>query len=137
MVHFSRQILDYGPLIHTWTMRHEAKLRVIKRAARVSNFKNICQTVAKRHQHLLCYYMHSDMLLTKSVKTGPCKLYSVASNPENIQLLLKQNYQLVDESILFTTSFVTYNGITYKPNAFVLYSFDALEPNNTQAAKQL
>lgn len=54
MVHFAEQILNYGPLIHTWTMRHEAKLRIIKRAARVSNYKNVCQTVAKRHQHLSC-----------------------------------------------------------------------------------
>ena len=71
MVHFSRQILNYGPLIHTWTMRYEAKLRVIKRAARVSNFKNVCQTVAKQHQHLLCFYIHSNKLLNKSVKNWP------------------------------------------------------------------
>jgi hypothetical protein len=44
LVHFSRQILDFGPLIQTWTFRHEAKLRIMKRAARVSNFKNVCQT---------------------------------------------------------------------------------------------
>ena len=38
MVHFPEQMLRYGPLIHSWTMRHEAKLRVMKRAAKVSNF---------------------------------------------------------------------------------------------------
>lgn len=128
MVHFPQQILCYGPLIHTWTMRHEAKLRVIKRAARVSNFKNVCQTVAKRHQHLLCFYIHSNMFLTKTVKTGPCKLHSLTVHPENVQLLLKEHYELVEESILFSSSFVTYNGITFKPNAFIQFSFDALEP---------
>ena len=38
MIHYPQQILKYGPLINTWTMRYEAKLRVIKRASRVSNF---------------------------------------------------------------------------------------------------
>ena len=128
MVHFSRQILSYGPLVHTWTMRHEAKLRVIKRAARVSNFKNVCQTVAKRHQHLLSYYIHSNMLLTKSIKSGRSKLYSIMAQPPCVQLLLKQKYKLGEESILFALSFITYNGITFKPNAFILYSFDVLEP---------
>ena len=79
MIHFPQQILKYGPLIHTWTMRHEAKLRIIKRAARVSNFKNVCQTVAKRHQHLLCFYINSNMLFTASYKSGPCKPHSVST----------------------------------------------------------
>lgn len=128
MIHFPQQILDYGPLIHTWTMRHEAKLRIIKRAARVSNFKNVCQTVAKRHQHLLSFYIHSNMLLTKPVITGPCKPHSTTAYPENVQLLFKEEHQLVQESIVFTSSFVSYNGITFKPNAFVLFKFDVLEP---------
>lgn len=47
MVHYPRQILSYGPLIYSWTMRHEAKLSVIKRASSHGNFKNICYTIAK------------------------------------------------------------------------------------------
>jgi hypothetical protein len=65
-MHFMiQQMINFGPLIYTWTMRHEAKLRVIKRAARISNFKNVCQTVAKRHQHLLCYYIQICFLLNQ------------------------------------------------------------------------
>lgn len=103
-------------------MRHEAKLRVIKRAARVSNFKNICRSVAKRHQHLLCYYIHTSMLLSNNTKTGPCKLTSINAYPVSIQL---QQYQLVEESVVYTTSFVTYKGITYK---LILYSYNVLNP---------
>ena len=44
MVHYPSQILKYGPLVCTWTMRHEAKLNVIKRSAYHGNFKNICYT---------------------------------------------------------------------------------------------
>jgi hypothetical protein len=129
MVHLAEQILNYGPLIHTWTMRHEAKLRVIKRAARVSNYKNVCQTVAKRHQHLLCWYMHSDSLIADSLQTGPCKPHSISIHPERIQSLLKERYRIVEESVTHTTSFATYNGITFKPDAFIILSCDnTLEP---------
>ena len=41
MVHYPGQIFRFGPLIQAWTMRHEAKLRIIKRAARASNYKNV------------------------------------------------------------------------------------------------
>lgn len=34
MLHYPAQIEKYGPLIHTWTMRNEAKLSFIKQASR-------------------------------------------------------------------------------------------------------
>jgi hypothetical protein len=46
----------------------------------------------------------------------------------NIQLLLAQQYHLQEESVVLNTSFVTYNGITFKPNAIVLFSFDVVYP---------
>ncbi len=58
MLHYPRQILFYGPLICTWTMRHEARLSVIKRASSHGNFKNICFTIAKRSMHALCYHLN-------------------------------------------------------------------------------
>ena len=128
MVHFPSQILNFGPLVHAWTMRHEAKLRIIKRAARVSNYKNVCQTVARRHQHLLCFYMHSN-LLGKAMKIGPCKALLFTSQSKYLQLLLTQQYELTNQSHLCTTSYVTYNGITFKTNAFVLLSYDVLSPH--------
>ena len=57
MVHYPSQILRYGPLVYSWTMRHEAKLQTIKRAAKHGNFKNISYTIAKRTQHALCYFL--------------------------------------------------------------------------------
>ena len=128
MVHYPQQILNYGPLIYAWTMRHEAKLRIIKRAVRVSNFKNVCQSVAKRHQHLLSFYIHSNRLLGKGIETGPCKELSFSAFPLNIQSLLTTNYQLTNESMLYSSTFVTYNGTTLKPNAYVLWEYDALSP---------
>ena len=71
-------------------MRHEAKLRVIKRAARVSNFKDVCKTVAQHHQHLLCFYIHSHLLIGHVIKTGLCKPFHASIQPETLQLLLDE-----------------------------------------------
>ena len=60
MVHYPSQMMQFGPLIHTWTMRHEAMLSIIKRASH-GNFKNVSLTVAKRHQHLLCYHLNCGL----------------------------------------------------------------------------
>ncbi len=128
MIHFARQILKFGPLIQTWTMRHEAKLRIIKRAARVSNFKNVCQTVAKRHQHLLCFYIHSSRLLSTPIKEGVCKQVFMHSFSDSVQDLFQEHYQLTEQSIIFTLSYIIYNNINYKPSACVMLLYDELEP---------
>lgn len=127
MVHYPQQIINYGPLVHTWTMRHEAKLRVLKRAARVSNFKNVCQTVVKQHQHLLCLHVHTmrSVGLSKPPQTGQLKAYAMS---ETTASSLSKCYPRSQTSISFSTSSVTYNGTTYKPNAFILLSYTAMEP---------
>ena len=55
MVHYASQIQKFGPLVHSWTMRQEAKLSFFKRISKKSNYKNICKTVAKKHQLWQCY----------------------------------------------------------------------------------
>lgn len=55
MVHYPSQILKHGPLVRSWTMRHEAKLNFFKQASRLSNFKNLTLTLAKCHQLWLAY----------------------------------------------------------------------------------
>lgn len=125
MVHFPEQILRYGPLIHSWTMRHEVKLRVIKCAAKVSNFKNVCQTVAKCHQFLLCYYINPNLLLRKPLDIGPCKDFTCS---EDVKSMLQTKNLFSDHASLQTTTFATYNGFTFKPNAYILLQSDRLSP---------
>lgn len=50
MLHYPHQILNVGPMVRTWTMRHEAKLNFFKKASRLANFKNVAQSVVSRHQ---------------------------------------------------------------------------------------
>ena len=57
MVHYPSQISRLGPLIQSWNIRQEAKLSFVKRVSRRSNYKNVCLTVAKKHQFWLCHQM--------------------------------------------------------------------------------
>ena len=52
-------------------MRMEAKNKYFKDAAHRSNFKNVCLTVAKRHQRLLCSYLLSNQFFEREVECGP------------------------------------------------------------------
>lgn len=49
----------------------EAKNRCFKDAAHRSNFKNVCLTVVKRHQRLLCSYVLSNQFFEREVERGP------------------------------------------------------------------
>ena len=46
--------------------------------------------------------------LDKHMKTGPGKHFSFSAQSESLQLLLNQQYQLGNESILLSCSFITY-----------------------------
>ena len=72
MVHYPSQMERLGPLIQSWTMRQEAKLSFVKRVSRQSNFKNVCKTVAKKHQFWMCYQLLKDQhVLTPSTTSSP------------------------------------------------------------------
>ncbi|KAF0706641.1 SAM domain-containing protein, partial [Aphis craccivora] len=51
MVHYHTMIKKFGPLISMWSMRFEAKHRISKISANTSsNRRNICKTLAIKHQ---------------------------------------------------------------------------------------
>ena len=50
LVHYPEQILRFGPVIYSRTIRYESKLKLCKQAAKFGNFKNICFSVAQKHQ---------------------------------------------------------------------------------------
>ena len=67
-------IFRFGPLLNTWCMRMEAKNHYIKEIARITNFKNVPLSVAKRHQRLLCTYLQGDSFFTYyEMECGPCE----------------------------------------------------------------
>ena len=72
MVHYPSQIERLGPLVSSWTMRYESKLSFVKRVSHQSNFKNVCKTIAKKHQLWMCYQLLKEPhLLTPSLTFSP------------------------------------------------------------------
>ncbi len=47
LIHYPEQIVKFGPLILSWTLRYEAKLKLCKQVAKFGNFKNICLSIAR------------------------------------------------------------------------------------------
>ena len=45
---------------------------IFKKIARISNFKNIPCSVAKRHQRLLCAYLQGPFFTYHDLECGPC-----------------------------------------------------------------
>lgn len=132
----------FGPLVHQWTMRYEAKHKYFKTlASSIGNFINIPYTLAMRHQYLQCY-LHLDNqsenqpVFTKGKYIGPrlCKtlltqvltcqllnfptwaiLYRVdqfSSGTNNYCSLVKAI--LSNSSLAYSTKSVEVNGVTYK-----------------------
>ena len=86
--HYPDQIIALGPMVQTWTMRHEAKLNLFKRASRLGNFKNIALTLAQRHQRWMCYYQSASGELFQSYyECGPGgPTHTLADKPQSLVL---------------------------------------------------
>jgi len=62
LIHYASLTRKFGPLMHLWTMRFESKHSYFKRCIRYSqNFKNVCATLAERHQLLQAYFSDGDL----------------------------------------------------------------------------
>ena len=129
MLHYPRQIHAFGPLVNTWTMRYEAKLRVIKRASRHGNFKNICLTVAKRHQHHLCYVLRDNECFIESESYGGCGEGSKVENELELQQYLEQaGLQVPVGSIALQPKWIKSGPYNLKKNAFLYVGSGTLYP---------
>ena len=131
LLHYPYQMERIGPIVRAWTMRHEAKLNFFKQASRVSNFKNIAQSVAKRHQRWLCYQLAKCDLLRFSLECGPGNNPSpLSSEPESLrESILCSNPTVDTGSAVFRPSWVRHNGVLYKANnCFLMKGSDGLDP---------
>ena len=75
-----------GPLVRHWCMRFEAKHNYFKTLAQgMYNFKNICKSLAQRHQRFQCYWLsHEGGFLRSSLEVGPGESYFVDINKFSI-----------------------------------------------------
>ena len=106
-----------GPLVRSWTMRHEAKLHLLKCAGRASNFKNISQTVSHWHQQLMCYDLATGGVLHPALECGPSNS-SLTVPLKDESSLIKNKYVMLYLILVMMswTSWAKINGLTYKSN---------------------
>ena len=83
----------------------------------------------KRHQHLLSYYLHTNKLFTNEIEFGSSKSPSLLSSEcAEIVCYLTTHMSLTLEAFVSHPSFIKYNGVLFKINAFILLKYDVFEP---------
>lgn len=130
MVHYPSQMMRLGPLINSWNMRQEAKLSFIKRLSRKSNYKNVCKTVAKRHQFWLCYQIQSPHLLAPRFEISKRFTSSILANEEDyIQMEFFQRIpKLTPDSVVSHPSFVLLQSSRLCMGVYILLKYDDITP---------
>ena len=69
MRHYATQTRKFGPLVHCWTMKFEAKRQYFTTISKLNKCrKNICLTLAKRHQMDQELYPVEQNLLQKNIE---------------------------------------------------------------------
>lgn len=109
--HYPTLIVQFGPLIRLWTLRFESKHSYFKRCARsCNNFKNICSSLAMRHQLLQTYInagniFSPDVTINKGTEFHPCMYH------DKIQKSLSNDFTSANT---LASYHVSVRGISYK-----------------------
>lgn len=115
LVHYPFMMLQTGPLVHSWCMRFEAKHMYAKKLAGVvSCFKDICKTVAIRHQTSHCgkWSSESAKVMQAAICVSdvtPCQVCDI----ECCDALLQTIGGISAEDEVHMTNNITFFGTTY------------------------
>lgn len=110
MLHYHTLLNKFGPLISLWSMRFEAKHRISKISANTSsNRRNICKTLAIKHQ-LQLNYMFLKNTLNDEIELGP----SVLINDIEVEEIQKY-MQIQSIDLIIKCPWVSVKGTKYKP----------------------
>ncbi len=95
--HYPEMVKSFGPLVHLWTMRFEAKHSFFKQVARHTNcFKNVPRSLAVKHQLMISYHLKS------SHEKGTLEVSTASSVPldvlqSEVAQMIKDKYPNVSE----------------------------------------
>lgn len=130
MVHYPSQIERFGPLIHSWTMRHEAKPSCVKRSSRRGKFKNIVSTVVKHHQRWLSYYLHCDshLLREEPELSTVCDEVDSLTSEHIMHALQCVKPDITSHCPIFRHKWLKLRSNVYKHGSFVLLKRDNISP---------
>lgn len=124
MVHYPEQILKFGHLVNYWTMRHEAKLKLAKMVSRFGNFKNICLSIAEKHQRWFCYQLQSprNAFLTTTPEVGGYS-YTMHMHDEAVDIRQELNSLVSDDVLICHPSWVQHFNSTFKKFCVIVVSY--------------
>lgn len=131
LIHYPEQILQVGPMVRTWTIRHEAKLNFFKQATGTSSFKNITLSLAHHHQRLACYEMSTSSLLLSRLECGPiASCVQLLNETQVIKEYIINRVPGVSMSTQVShVNWIRRDGVTYKSNnAYVITAHDGMDP---------
>lgn len=115
--HYPELIFEFGPLVHLWTIRFEAKHRFFKRVVRHTGcFRNVLLSLAQRHQFSMSHHLYAGCL------KSPLQVAHGSSVPldvlkEDIAFAIRQKYTDLDS--VFITQNASYNTINYRNGMIV------------------
>lgn len=116
--HYPDLIIHFGPLIRLWTLRFESKHTFFKQCARkLHNFKNLCKTLAERHQ-LLQAYLSAGNLFPPLIQVEKGTDFYVDDYNDKIRASVA-SCQFESQSAVACNN-VTVKGTDYRKGMFIL-----------------
>ena len=116
MVHFSRLLLEFGPIINYWCMRYESKNKLMKELIKiVSNCKNLLVSMVTRAQLKSCYLYYNGLNL-KSTNT---------STKNNLDIYARINFPSVKNfEDIESFSFIEVGGHRFEIGSIIVSEMD-------------
>lgn len=113
MIHYANIMRAVGPLRNFWSMRGESKHKVLKQvASSTTSRKNICKTIAIRHQLGFANMILEDKGLESKIERG--RLISIENLNTRYESVLLEKFNNFED--LTSYSWVTIKNRKYKKN---------------------
>lgn len=123
LVHLPTIVLKSGPLIGMSCMRYELKNSFFKRCAHiVSNFTNICHTLAYRHQQFALYCQLSNSHIRTAVTVGFHTVVHVATLP--FCTVVMEKFHLQENDTVAVTGKLCVASVEYRTGHYLLLDVD-------------
>ena len=120
--HYPQLIREFGPLVHMWTMRFEAKHSYFKRIVREArSFKNILMTLAEKHQLMVAYNLSSPTYFVSNLDVPESASIHADILCEAYRLALKQYSP--DVNCVTIVPHATVYGTKYSPGMIVVTGY--------------
>lgn len=133
MCHYPFIIKMSGPLISLWTMRFEGKHNYFAQLAHNNrNFKNICFSLAMRHQQYSSH-VFKNLDFHHGIKTDKICKATMSEFDDSFDIVESLKNYLNDHDIcikteMMTTNQIWFNGYNYKHNFVVCFEMGTIFP---------